>query len=169
MPSHQVERDNLEAIVTAVPGPRSRELAARLAVCEAPGVTYLGADFPVFWESAHGALVVDVDGNRYLDLTAAFGVAATGHTNPAVVAAIEAQARTLIHGMGDVHPTEVRTRLLERLAALAPGALSKSYLTTSGSEAVEFAELLMVGRVHLSTLRWNSLRKRPVEPLPRAS
>src|SRR5580658_7913003 len=132
-------RDSFEAIVTEIPGPRSRALAARLAVCEAPGVTYLGADYPVFWESAHGALVVDVDGNRYLDLTAAFGVAATGHTNPAVVAAIEAQARTLIHGMGDVHPTEVRTRLLERLAALAPGALSKSYLATSGAEAVEFA------------------------------
>ena len=132
-------QDSFEAIVTEIPGPRSRALAARLAAGEAPGVTYLGADYPVFWESAHGAIVVDVDGNRYLDMTAAFGVAATGHTNPAVVAAIEAQARTLIHGMGDVHPTEVRTRLLERLAALAPGALSKSYLATSGAEAVEFA------------------------------
>ncbi len=41
--------------------------------------------------------------------------------------------------MGDVHPTEVRTRLLRRLAALAPGDLRKSYLATSGAEAVEFA------------------------------
>jgi 4-aminobutyrate aminotransferase-like enzyme len=128
-----------EAIVTAVPGPRSIELAKRLAAVEAPGVTYFAGDFPVFWESASGALVTDVDGNRYLDLTSAFGVAATGHTNPYVAAEIADQAQRLIHGMGDVHPTEVRTELLEALAALAPGDLGKTYLTTSGSEAIEFA------------------------------
>ncbi len=135
----RAEVSEFESIVTAVPGPRSRELAAELARYEAPGVTYLGDDWPVFWERAEGALVWDVDGNRYLDLTSAFGVAATGHRNAAVIAAIEAQARTLIHGMGDVHPTEVRTRLLRRLAELAPGDLTKSYLATSGAEAVEFA------------------------------
>jgi 4-aminobutyrate aminotransferase/(S)-3-amino-2-methylpropionate transaminase len=129
----------LEAIVTAVPGPRSIELAKRLAAVEARGVTYLADDFPVFWERAAGALIVDVDGNRYLDLTAAFGVAATGHTNRYVAAEIADQAQRLIHGMGDVHPTEVRTHLLEALAALAPGDLCKTYLTTSGSEAIEFA------------------------------
>ncbi|HTW85661.1 MAG TPA: aspartate aminotransferase family protein [Candidatus Sulfotelmatobacter sp.] len=139
MAPYHLPADELESVVTAIPGPRSRALAERLARYEAPGVTYLGDDYPVFWESARGALVVDVDGNRYLDLTSAFGVAATGHTNPAVVAAIEAQARMLIHGMGDVHPTEVRTRLLERLAAIAPGDLTKSFLSTAGAEAVEFA------------------------------
>jgi len=128
-----------EAIVTAVPGPRSRALAAELAAYEAPGVTYLGEDYPVFWESASGALVTDVDGNRYLDLTSAFGVAATGHTNARVANAVAEQAQRLLHGMGDVHPTELRTRLLARLARLAPGDLRKSYLATSGAEAIEFA------------------------------
>lgn len=131
--------EHFESIITAVPGPRSRELAQRLAAFEAPGVTYLGTDYPVFWERASGATVVDVDGNRYLDLTSAFGVAATGHTNRHVVAAIAEQAGRLIHGMGDVHPTEIRTRLLETLAALAPGDLRKTYLCTSGADAVEFA------------------------------
>jgi 4-aminobutyrate aminotransferase-like enzyme len=143
--------DDLEAIVTEVPGPRSRALAAELARYEAPGVTYLAGDYPVFWERASGALVVDADGNRYLDLTSAFGVAATGHTNPRVAAAIAEQATRLIHGMGDVHPTEVRTRLLARLAGLAPGALAKTYLATSGAEAVEFAlktALLASGKPH---------------------
>ncbi|MBV9438592.1 MAG: aspartate aminotransferase family protein [Candidatus Eremiobacteraeota bacterium] len=128
-----------EAVVTAIPGPRSRALAERLARCEAPGVTYLGTDYPVFWERAEGAVVIDVDGNCYLDLTSAFGVAALGHTDPHVVHAVARQAERLIHGMGDVHPTEVRTQLLERLADLAPGALRKTYLATSGAEAVEFA------------------------------
>jgi 4-aminobutyrate aminotransferase-like enzyme len=131
--------EELEALVTAVPGPRSRALAAELAAYEAPGVTYLAPDYPVFWERASGALVTDADGNRYLDLTSAFGVAATGHTNPRVASAIAEQAHRLLHGMGDVHPTELRTRLLARLARLAPGELRKSYLATSGAEAVEFA------------------------------
>ena len=131
--------DAFEAIVTSVPGPRSRGLARELAAFEAPGVTYLGEDYPVFWESASGATVTDVDGNRYLDLTSAFGVAATGHTNPRVASAVAEQAQRLIHGMGDVHPTEVRLTLLRRLSELAPGDLTKSYLTTSGADAIEFA------------------------------
>ena len=133
------ELTGLESIVTAIPGPRSRALAAELAEYEAPGVTYLADDFPVFWERASGALVADADGNRYLDLTSAFGVAATGHTNARVASAVAAQAQRLMHGMGDVHPTELRTRLLARLAQLAPGDLRKTYLATSGAEAVEFA------------------------------
>ena len=141
--------DTFESLVTAVPGPRSRALAAELVAYEAPGVTYLAGDYPVFWESASGALVTDVDGNRYLDLTSAFGVAATGHTNPRVAKAVADQAQRLMHGMGDVHPTELRAQLLARLAKLAPGDLRKSYLATSGAEAVEFARktaLLATGK-----------------------
>jgi 4-aminobutyrate aminotransferase-like enzyme len=146
----------LESIVTAIPGPRSRALAAELARYEAPGVTYLGPEYPVFWERANGPLVTDADGNRYIDLTAAFGVAATGHTNERVADAITEQARALIHGMGDVHPTEVRTRLLARLAALAPGDLQKTYLSTSGADAVEFAlktALLATGKPRVIAYR----------------
>ncbi|MBC5803836.1 MAG: aspartate aminotransferase family protein [Candidatus Eremiobacteraeota bacterium] len=131
--------DALEAIVTPIPGPRSLELAAALARTETRGVTYLGRDFPVFWESASGALVTDVDGNRYLDCTAAFGVATTGHANAAVARAIAEQAARLPHGMGDVHPTGVRTRLLSRLAALAPVDEPKIFLCSSGSETIDFA------------------------------
>ncbi len=131
--------DEFEAIVTRIPGPRSLALAAALARTETRGVTYLGRDFPVFWESADGALVNDVDGNRYIDCTAAFGVATTGHANPAVAHAIAEQASLLPHGMGDVHPTEAKTRLLERLAALAPLDEPKTFLCSTGGEAVEFA------------------------------
>ncbi|MBI3292697.1 MAG: aminotransferase class III-fold pyridoxal phosphate-dependent enzyme, partial [Elusimicrobia bacterium] len=48
-------------------------------------VTYVGDRFPIFWERAAGSLVEDVDGNTFLDLTAAFGVASVGHTHPRVV------------------------------------------------------------------------------------
>ena len=116
-----VALDRLERIVTPIPGPRSLALASTLARYESQGVTYLSAAYPVFWRSARGALVTDVDGNRFIDLTAAFGVANVGHTNEQVAAAVAAQARDLIHGMGDVHPTEVKALLLEQLAALATG------------------------------------------------
>ncbi len=125
--------------MTTIPGSRSRALRARLAARESRNVTYLGDDFPIFWESAHRATVRDVDGNRYVDLTAAFGVASVGHANPAVVAAAGAQAEQLVHGMGDVHPTEVRVRLLERLASIVPRGLETFFLATTGSEAIEAA------------------------------
>jgi 4-aminobutyrate aminotransferase-like enzyme len=141
--------DAFEAIVTSIPGPRSRALIADVARYETRGVTYVGDDYPIVWKSAHGALVTDVDGNRYLDLTSAFGVAALGHTNPAVVAAIAAQATQLVHGMGDVHPTDVKAQLLAKLAAVAPGDCSRTFFGSSGAEAIEFAlktALLATGR-----------------------
>lgn len=123
------------------PGPRSRALAAALRQFESPNVTFLADDgsFPVFWEEAHGCTVTDADGQTYLDLTAAFGVASVGHTNPAVVSAISAQAKKLIHGMGDVHPSRVKVELVQKLAALTPGNLGGALLGTSGGDAVEAA------------------------------
>jgi 4-aminobutyrate aminotransferase-like enzyme len=131
--------DELGRLVTDVPGPRSRALAARLAAVESRNITQLGPDGPVFWERAAGAAVRDVDGNTFVDLTAGFGVAAAGHANPAVARAIAEQARSLAHAMGDVHPAEIKVRLLERLAALAPGDLSVGILGSAGAEAVEAA------------------------------
>jgi 4-aminobutyrate aminotransferase-like enzyme len=131
--------EELESIRGAVPGPRTEELRSHLQTYESQNVTYLARDFPVFWESADGATVTDVDRHRYIDLTAAFGVANVGHANKYVVAAVRDQAARLMHGMGDVHPTEVRARLLERLPQLLPPGLKKTYLASTGSEAVEAA------------------------------
>lgn len=122
-----------------LPGARTGELSPGLKEFESQGVTALGSDFPVFWESAIGANVYDVDGNCYLDLTAAFGVANTGHTNPYVASAIADQAVRLMHSMGDIHPTEVKVQLLRKLAEIAPAGISKTYLCSTGAEAVEAA------------------------------
>lgn len=122
-----------------VPGPASRELARRLSAVESRNVTLLSEGFPIFWDRAEGSNVWDRDGNRYVDLTAGFGVAAAGHRHPRVVEAIREQAGRLAHGMGDVHPAAVKVELLERLAELAPFPEARSVLTTSGSDAVEVA------------------------------
>jgi 4-aminobutyrate aminotransferase / (S)-3-amino-2-methylpropionate transaminase / 5-aminovalerate transaminase len=131
--------ERLPDVRTPPPGPASRALAEELAEYESPNVTYLAPDFPVFWESAAAANVRDVDGNVYVDLTAAFAVAGAGHAHPRIVEAIRAQAGLLLHGMGDVHPPEIKVRLLRALAEVAPEGLTRTVLANSGGEAVEAA------------------------------
>lgn len=130
---------SLPSLVVPPPGPRSLELSGELRRYESPNVTYLAPDFPVFWSEARGANVWDVDGNVFVDLTSAFAVASAGHAHPRIVAAVTQQAARLMHGMGDVHPPEVKVSLLRRLAEVAPGDLNRSILTSSGAEAVEAA------------------------------
>ena len=137
-----------------VPGPQSRALAERLARVESRNVTALDPK-PIFWERASFANLWDVDGNRFVDLTAAFGVANVGHAHPEVSAAIARQAAELLHGMGDVHPPRVKVELLERLAALYPRGRTqqspevRTVLSCSGADAVETAlktAMLATGR-----------------------
>jgi len=140
----------------SIPGSRTADLRPRLREYESRNVTYLGDDFPVFWESADGATVTDVDGNCYIDCAAAFGVANVGHSNPRVVAAISEQARRLIHGMGDVHPTAVRVQLFERLRSILPRTLERGLFASSGSEAIEAAlktAMLVTGKSRFAAYR----------------
>ena len=138
--SSQTQIDQAPALTGPVPGPRSRELAERLARVESRNVTCLTPDAPIFWERAQGSNVWDVDGNRFVDLSGAFGVANVGHAHPDVIAAIQAQSSILLHGMGDVHPPRIKVELLEALTARYPsGAESRGVLLSSGSDAVETA------------------------------
>jgi 4-aminobutyrate aminotransferase-like enzyme len=136
-----VSDDLLPVLRTPVPGPGSRALAAELRRWENHNITFVDSEgrFPVFWESASDCVVTDVDGNTFLDLTAAFGVAAVGHTNPRVAAAIATQAARLIHGMGDVHPTAVKVQLARKIAEHTPGDLGGCIFGANGGDAVEAA------------------------------
>src|SRR5580765_15385 len=96
---------------TQVPGPKSQELARRLKAVESPNITFASVRFPIFWKRAFGSNVEDVDGNIFIDLTSAFGVTALGHTPSSVTEAVIAQLKDLPHGMGDVHPTQVKVEL----------------------------------------------------------
>ncbi len=129
-----------------IPGPKSLALARRLKRVESRNVTYLGRSFPVFWESAQGSRVKDVDGHSYLDLTSAFGVSSLGHSAEPVYQALLKQSKKMWHGMGDVHPNAVKVELLEALERLAPKPLSVSILSSTGAEAVESA--LKTARLH---------------------
>ncbi|MGW8283578.1 MAG: aspartate aminotransferase family protein, partial [Gemmatimonadota bacterium] len=109
----------------------------RLRAVESRNVTFLSDEFPIFWRKARGSNVWDADGNRYVDLTAGFAVAGSGHRNPRVVGALRRQLADLLHGMGDVHPPEIKVRLLERIAAISPFADTRTILANTGAEAVE--------------------------------
>jgi 4-aminobutyrate aminotransferase/(S)-3-amino-2-methylpropionate transaminase len=132
--------DQPPALVTEVPGPRSRALAARLAAVESRNVTCFEPAPPIFWERARGSNVWDVDGNRFVDLTSGLGVANVGHAAPEVARAVAEQSGQLLHAMGDVHPAAVKVELLEALARHYPGGGAvRSVLSSSGSDAVETA------------------------------
>ncbi len=137
----------LPSLSTAIPGPASVALAERLARVECPALTnrrarraeQSGASHdPVAWVEAAGANVRDADGNVFVDLTGGFGVAALAHSHPVIVSALHAQASRLLHALGDVQPSDMKVRLLDELATLAPFP-ARVILGLSGADAVEAA------------------------------
>ena len=130
------ERD-YPRIVVAPPGPRAREIVARDAAWASS--CYI-KEYPLVVARGRGAMIEDVDGNRFLDFMAGIAVAATGHAHPRVVAAVKDAADRFLHICGSDFYYDGMASLLERLAAAAPGPSPKRvFLTNSGTEAVEGA------------------------------
>ncbi len=130
------------------PGPRSIELGRRLAAVESPAVDARrqarerdsgDAMAPVVYASASGSNVVDVDGNRYVDLSAGFGALLLGHGAPATMRALEAQSSRLWLALGDVFGSDAKLTLCEKLAALYPEPGARVMLGASGADAVTAA------------------------------
>jgi 4-aminobutyrate aminotransferase-like enzyme len=121
---------------------RTLELLRRY---ESPNVTFIEPDgsWPLVWRRAKGTSVWDERGRKYLDLTAAFGVAVAGHANGRVVRAGQLQLRELPHAMGDVHPHAGKAELARTLSRLTferwKAGTGKIIFTNSGFEAVEAA------------------------------
>ena len=128
----------------------SRRILELLRRYESRNVTFIDQDgsWPMVWDRAQGTHVWDVEGKRYLDLTAAFGVAAAGHANRRVVAAGQRQMARLLHAMGDVHPHPLKGKLARELSRITFERWSsvqrrrqtaKTIFCNSGFEAVEAA------------------------------
>ena len=98
----------------------TRETLALLREYESRNLLFAEPDgsWPIVWERAKGVNVWDADGKKYLDLTAAFGVAATGHANPRIVKAGQDQMEQLMHAMGDVHPHARKAELARELSKI---------------------------------------------------
>ena len=124
-------------LVTQLPGPRSKELHGRRLHSVSAG---LAVGFPVYIERAEGAILVDVDGNRLIDLGSGIAVTSVGHGVAEVAAAVAAQGADLTHTCFMVTPYEGYVEVCEALNALTPGQHEKrSALFNSGAEAIENA------------------------------
>jgi 4-aminobutyrate aminotransferase-like enzyme len=124
----------------------TRQTLDLLRKYESQNITFIDprGGWPIVWDLAQGVWVWDGEGRKYLDLTAAFGVAAAGHANRAVVKAGKAQMDRLLHAMGDVHPHALKAKLSRTLSGLTferwkRGLRGKTIFCNSGFEAVEAA------------------------------
>ncbi|HVN05609.1 MAG TPA: aminotransferase class III-fold pyridoxal phosphate-dependent enzyme [Bryobacteraceae bacterium] len=93
---------------------------------------------PLHIVDAEGCYFIDVDGKRYLDFSSQLMCVNLGHKNPAVIRAIEEQARALPY-IAPSYATDVRVELSRLLTEVLPANLGKFFFTTSGTEANEAA------------------------------
>ena len=124
-------------LVTAIPGPKSIELMARRKAAVSSGV---GGTLPIFAAAAGGGVIVDIDGNSFIDLGAGIAVTNIGNAAPRVVAAVQEQVAAFTHTCFMVTPYESYVTVCEELNRLTPGDHEKrSALFNSGAEAIENA------------------------------
>ncbi|HUJ83024.1 MAG TPA: 4-aminobutyrate--2-oxoglutarate transaminase [Candidatus Acidoferrales bacterium] len=129
---------------TSIPGPKSQELMRRRTAAVARGVAHAT---PVFAARAEGALIEDVDGNRFIDFAGGIGCTNVGHRSDRVVAAIRAQVDRFLHTCFSVAPYGDYIALAEKLNSLVPGDFAKkTVLVNSGAEAIENA--VKIARCH---------------------
>ncbi len=124
-------------LTTPVPGPRGAAMLARRAAALPAG---LGKATDVCVERAHGALMVDVDGNVLIDMASGIGVTGVGNAPAEVVDAVTAQTQKFLHTCSLVTTYEPMVRLAEVLNEITPGTFAKKTIfANSGAEAVENA------------------------------
>ena len=133
----ELVRPDLPHLTGPVPGPRARAVIERDFRTVSPSYTRC---YPLVAARGEGAIVEDVDGNRFLDFNAGIAVVATGHCHPRVVQAVQQQAARLIHMSGTDFYYEELVALAEKLGEIAPGdAPRRVSFCNSGAEAVEGA------------------------------
>jgi 4-aminobutyrate aminotransferase / (S)-3-amino-2-methylpropionate transaminase / 5-aminovalerate transaminase len=149
-PPEEEPGQDLPFIRTRPPGPQSRSWLTRARRTSvpmgpkrpAPSASGVRTDIPagtIVYFSAKGSNVLDVDGNRYVDLAGGFGAMLIGHSHPNVVRILEFQSRRLLQALGDVFPSEAKIALMDRLVELHPRGDAQVILGQSGADAVSAA------------------------------
>ena len=124
-------------IVVAPPGPRAQQIIERDL---AHSSTSYIKEYPLAMSHGRGAMIEDVDGNRFIDFMAGIAVASTGYGHPKVVAAVKGAAEQFFSMCGTDFYYQPMSDLVERLARIAPGPSKKRvFLSNSGTEAIEGA------------------------------
>ena len=127
-----------EIVTGSVPGPKAKEIIDRRDAA-VPGA--IRCAYPVAIARGEGAMIEDVDGNRFLDWIGGVGVLNIGFTHPEIVEVVKAQADKYFHGMFNIVTHEGYVALAEKLAAITPvkGESKKCFFANSGAEADENA------------------------------
>ena len=126
-----------------LPGPKARALIKRDSSVISPSYP---RSYPFVMDHGKGSEVWDVDGNRFLDFMAGIAVTSTGHAHPKVVKAIQEQAEQFLHISSDFYHVKW-IELAEKLDEIAPfNEAAVSFMTNSGTEAVETA--IKLARYH---------------------
>ncbi len=107
---------------TPIPGPKSKALSERRSSAVPRGLSHAT---PIYVAKTEGAILEDVDGNRYIDFAGGIGCLNTGHRAPGVLTAIERQLDRFLHTCIQVTPYESYIRLAERLNQVTPGSFSE--------------------------------------------
>ncbi len=124
-------------LVTAIPGPKSKEIQNRRTAAVSAGV---GATLPIFVTKAAGGVVVDIDGNSLIDMGSGIAVTSVGNASKHVVDRVIAQVQDFTHTCFMVTQYEGYVEVCEALNRLTPGDHEKrSALFNTGAEAVENA------------------------------
>jgi 4-aminobutyrate aminotransferase-like enzyme len=131
---YKLDLKALPHIVTTPPGPKSNALHARCTKYF-KGLSSQVKLFPVAFESGKGCMLTDVDGNRYIDFSSGIYVTTLGHCHPKITEAVQKYAGQLMNAHD--FTTEIKTRLVEKMAEILPGDLSGFQLYDSGTAAVE--------------------------------
>ena len=125
-------------ITTPYPGPAARRVIERMRAVEGAGPRTGGPDDPLVVAEAHGATLVDPDGNEFVDLSASFAAANLGHAHPDITAAIRDQAGRMGH-VSSAFASEPRVAFEEALIDIAPAGLDRVLLGMSGADANDTA------------------------------
>ena len=143
-------------IATPPPGPHAKEVLSRDQAVISPCNVRVN---PLVAKKALGAVIEDVDGNRFLDFAAGIAVCSTGHCHPKVVKAIQQQAAELVHTCGTIFYYPIMVELAEKISGIMPWrdqCGSRVFFTNSGTETIEAAlklARLHTGRKHLIAFR----------------
>jgi 2,4-diaminobutyrate 4-transaminase len=135
----ELSYEDAPRIIVKPPGPKSKELLAKQSSLESRVLIYPKA-FPIAIDSAKGATIRDMDGNLFIDWVSGICVLNLGHSNPAIIAAVEAQMDRIWHSLE--LPTEARIRFSENLHSVLPEDLrghAKVLFTVTGGDACEAA------------------------------
>jgi 4-aminobutyrate aminotransferase len=135
--AERIEARSAPDIITPPPGPKARQQVRHDRRYTSPS---LPRAYPLVPVRGWGATVEDIDGNLFLDFCAGIAVSSTGYAHPRVTAAIERQARELIHFSASDFYLPIYAELAAELDRLAPmSGPTRSFLGNSGTEAVEAA------------------------------